>query len=85
MVGVIAEGNTFMPLDPKLRKAIRRMLFEHDITQTELARRTGMAQSSISNLLGGRYADVKLSTIESIARALNCEVEILLKEVSPDS
>lgn len=80
----IAMRNIFMPLDPKLRKNIRRVLFEHDITQTELAKRTGMAQSTISNLLGGRYADVHLSTIESIARALNCELEILFKEISLD-
>ena len=72
-----------MPLDPKLRKSIKRMLFEHDVTQSELAKRTGLAQSTICNLLGGRYADVKLSTIESIARALGCELEMLLKEVPP--
>jgi len=78
-------GTLFMPLDPKLRKSIRRILFERDMTQMELAERTGLAQSTISNLLGGRFADVKLSTIESIARALDCELEMLFKEIPPDN
>jgi DNA-binding Xre family transcriptional regulator len=70
-----------MPLDPKLKREMRRALFEANISQKELSKRTGLAESTISLVLGGQPCDVKLSTIETIARALDCELKISFEEV----
>jgi len=72
-----------MPMPPRLRRAIRREMFERDISQRELASRTGLAESTICNLLGDSPGDVKLSTIEAVARALGCELDIELKGLGP--
>ena len=79
------EGISVMPVDPKLRRRIRVLLAERDMDQKELAARTSMSASTISNFLSGYSNDVKLSTLESIARALNCTVEILFENIQPDN
>ena len=81
---MIAHGGTRMPLDPKLKRQMRRALFEANISQRELAERTGLAGSTISLVLGNRPCDVKLSTLESIARALDCELDIAFRELPRD-
>ena len=70
-----------MPIDPKLKRQMRRALFEANISQRELAERTGLAGGTISLVLGNKPCDVKLSTLESIARALDCELHIHFREL----
>lgn len=49
---------------------LKKILEEKDITQAQLAKMTGITQSSISDWLRGRYAP-KQDKIDLIARALN--------------
>jgi len=77
-------ASTRMPLDPKLKRQMRRALFESNLSQRELAERTGLAPSTVSLVLGNRPCDVKLSTLEAIARALSCELEIKFRELPRD-
>jgi DNA-binding Xre family transcriptional regulator len=75
-----SQKRAVMPIDPELRKRVRVLLAEHDMEQKELASRTGLSETTISGFLSGRKSDVKLSTIESIARVFGCTTEILLKD-----
>jgi len=76
----VEPERAIMPVDPNLRKRIRILLAEHDITQKELAVRTGLREMTISNLVRGRTSDVNLSTLESIARALGCHLKVLIED-----
>jgi transcriptional regulator with XRE-family HTH domain len=58
---------------------LRRLRVERALSQQDLERMTGIAQSTISNLeLGNRPA--RLSTIRKLAEALNAEPKELMKE-----
>ena len=58
---------------------LRRLRIERALSQQDLERMTGIAQSTISNLeLGNRPA--RLSTIRKLAEALNAEPKELMKE-----
>ena len=58
---------------------LRRLRVEHALSQQDLERMTGIAQSTISNLeLGNRPA--RLSTIRKLAEALNVEPTELMQE-----
>ena len=58
---------------------LRRLRVERALSQQDLERMTGIAQSTISNLeLGNRPA--RLSTIRKLAEALNAEPKELIKE-----
>ena len=63
-----------MPLNlRKIRELMRRR------TQGEVAAAAGMPRPSLARLLGGRYPDVPISTVEKLAKALGCEPGRLLK------
>ena len=71
-----------MPIDPKLKRQMRRALFEANISQRELAERNVLRFLECRALvLGNKPCDVKLSTLESIARALDCELHIHFREL----
>jgi transcriptional regulator with XRE-family HTH domain len=58
---------------------LRRLRVERALSQQDLERMTGIAQSTISKLeLGNRPA--RLSTIRKLAEALNAEPKELMKE-----
>ena len=58
---------------------LRRLRVERALSQQDLERITGIAQSTISKLeLGNRPA--RLSTIRKLAEALNAEPKELMKE-----
>ena len=48
------------------------------VSQQELAHKSGVHQSALSLIEQGKRADVRLSTLERVARALNVEPQALL-------
>ncbi|HXV27758.1 MAG TPA: helix-turn-helix domain-containing protein [bacterium] len=51
---------------------IRRIRTVLGMTQSQLARRTGISQSAVANIENNPAADLQLSTIEKLAKALDC-------------
>ena len=58
--------------------SIRRLL---DMTQQELASRTGLTQATIARVEKGRKKKVELNTIYKIAQALNTSVTDLMQPI----
>lgn len=56
---------------------LKAVMAEHKITQTELAKRTGIRQSSISDWLNNRY-EPKQDKVYILANALNVSPAWLL-------
>jgi DNA-binding Xre family transcriptional regulator len=48
------------------------------LSQTELARRTGIAQSTLSKLEAGSTTGVDFVTLEKLAKALGCDPGYLI-------
>lgn len=61
-----------------LRERVKVLLAEHEMSQRELAFRSGISQATISGFLSGRNSDMKVSTIRKIAKVLGCQVEVYL-------
>jgi HTH-type transcriptional regulator/antitoxin HipB len=59
----------------QLGVALRRFRRTHDLTQTELAKRAGVRQGTVSQVETG-LETVKLSTVMDLLRALDLEVVI---------
>lgn len=64
-------------LNERVAEEIRVMLARRNITATELARRAGMTQRSISRRITGEKA-IDVDDLERIARALDVEITELL-------
>ncbi len=52
-------------------------------TGKEIAQASGLSTTTITKLMKGEHVDLKLSTLEKIAKFLNCNVRDILEEV-PD-
>lgn len=61
----------------KLDKILEKLLKEHDISARELARQTGIPQSTLNNYLSGR-GPTKPEQILAIAKYFNVSMELLL-------
>lgn len=57
-----------------LTKKLKTVLMEQNITQTELARRTGQSHGNLANKLVRN--DYKLSEYQRLVEALGCELEL---------
>lgn len=62
-----------------LRERVKVLLAEHDMDQQELAFRSGLSQTTVSNFANGRTMDMRISTIRKIAKVLGCRVKIHLE------
>ncbi len=51
-------------------------------TGKELAEASGLSTTTITKLMKGEHVDLKLSTLEKIAKFLKCSVKDILEEVS---
>ncbi|MHC1781037.1 MAG: helix-turn-helix domain-containing protein [Bacteroidales bacterium] len=58
----------------ELKKRIQELCKQKKITQTELATRIGITRATLSDNIGG---DMRLSTIEKIAEALEVKIRDL--------
>ena len=64
---------------------VRRLMFEHDLTETALAKRAGLSQKVINNTLHSRSVS-KLDTVEKIARAFGLRAwQLLIPNLDFDS
>ena len=52
-------------------------------TGKELAEASGLSTTTITKLMKGEHVDLKISTLEKIAKFLKCSVKDILEEV-PD-
>ena len=52
---------------------IKELLKEKGVTQKELAKRMGISDGAVSQILGGQYSP-KLDTLQRIAQALEVDV-----------
>jgi len=60
------------------------MLAKRKMSVTELAERVGITMANISILKNGKAKAIRLSTLEAICKALNCQPGDLLEYNSPD-
>ena len=51
-----------------------------NLTQEEVARRSGLATVTISKLEEGRNNDPKVSTVSKLAKALDCPIETFFSQ-----
>ncbi|NLO70214.1 MAG: helix-turn-helix transcriptional regulator [Porphyromonadaceae bacterium] len=59
----------------KIGKKIREIRKSKNLTQEEVSLKSGVKRATVTNLENGRF-DAKLSTIEKIADAINCDITI---------
>lgn len=62
-----------------IRKSLRREMARQGLTQTELARRCGITNVHLCNVLRG-HGGVSLELLEQIAEELGCALRITLKK-----
>lgn len=60
------------------------MLAKRKMSVTELSERVGITMANISILKNGKAKAIKLSTLDSICRALDCQPGDLLEYVESD-
>lgn len=60
------------------------MLAKRKMSVTELSERVGITMANISVLKNGKAKAIKLSTLDSICRALNCQPGDILEYVEED-
>jgi DNA-binding Xre family transcriptional regulator len=71
---VHARNMPGMPVDTAAIRSRREKL---ELTLEEAARRAGMTAQRWHDIEAGRYADIRLSTLEAVAKALGCGVDQL--------
>lgn len=60
------------------------MLAKRKMSVTELSERVGITMANISVLKNGKAKAIKLSTLDSICRALNCQPGDILEYVKEE-
>jgi putative transcriptional regulator len=60
------------------------MLAKRKMSVTELSERVGITMANISNLKNGKAKAIRLSTLESICKALECQPGDLLEYKGED-
>jgi transcriptional regulator with XRE-family HTH domain len=73
----IPYGQTKYPKHPTL---IKKVLKEKKITQRKLADGTGIARSTISEIVSGQQVDMLMRTAKNIANFLGCSLEEIFGE-----
>lgn len=61
-----------------LAEKIQKRMDELDMTQADLARKTGMTTANIAYIVNGKTQDPRLSSVVSIARALGVTLDDLV-------
>lgn len=59
-----------------------RVKWNKRYTGKELAQLSGLSTTTITKLLKGEHVDLKLSTLEKIAKFLGCSVKDIIEEVA---
>ena len=58
---------------------LRELLWEKDVSGTELHKATNISQSKISEIIRGKHTNITLDTVERICLFLNCKIEDLIE------
>lgn len=58
---------------------LRELLWEHNISSTQLHKATGISPSKISEIIRGKRTNITLDTIERICLFLNCKIDELIE------
>jgi predicted transcriptional regulator len=75
---VKAEYEKLLP-EYKLARSIMEQRLKKKMTQLDVAKKTGMPQSSVARIEGLTHGLPRLSTLKKIAQALDAELVITLK------
>ncbi|ARS29055.1 S24 family peptidase [Sphingomonas sp. KC8] len=62
----------------RIREAIRRAMSRKDIKAKPLARAAGLGETAVRDILDPTSADIKFSTLNKLADALECSLEDLM-------
>ena len=63
-------------MDERIRARVRQEMTRQGVTQSELARRLGIKQPSLSQILGGKYGAVPQSLLDVLA-ALGLTLDVV--------
>ncbi len=63
-----------MKLNAVVTMRIKQLLSKYGISQYELCKRSGVPQSTLSTILSGKIATVRLSTIYDLCQGLGIEL-----------
>ncbi len=63
-----------------LAERILTAMDERDMTQADLARKTGLTTSNVAYIVNGKTKDPRLSSVIAIAQALNVSLNYLVGE-----
>jgi len=74
---------TALRLKRSLADAIRRKIADDKMTITTFARRTRTGRNSVRRILDGKNTSITLNTMAKAAEALNLELRLSVKELSP--
>lgn len=61
-----------------LAERIQKAMDERDMTQADLARKTGLTTSNIAYIVNGKTKDPRLSSVIAISKALNVSLAYLV-------
>jgi len=75
---VKAEYEKLQP-EYELARSIMEQRLKKNMTQLDVAKKTGMPQSSVARIEGLTHGLPRLSTLKKIAKALDAELVITLK------
>lgn len=66
-----------------MKVILKKTLQEKNISQYQLAKRTGITTSNINNLCNNKTSSIQFSILDKICDALDCEIsDILIHEKS---
>ena len=57
-----------------IKSRLKVLLAEHDISQTELAKRTGIRQATISNICTNKAKQIPIDVLDILCDYFNCEI-----------
>lgn len=62
---------------------LKKMIWEKNVSAAEINRRTGLNKANLSNIARGKHKNVGLDTINTLCKALDCDLHDLLEYI-PD-
>lgn len=88
----LMEGKSALRLDESCKNtwqavafAFLRLRYEKKVSQVQLAKKLGTSQTAISRIEKGNYRGVKISTLERMAKALDCRLRITFEPIEKDT
>lgn len=73
-----ADPDTHM-LKAELVREVMGVMREREMTQTDVAKATGLSQPEVSRLLKGQFRETSVERIMKMLSRLGCEIDIVVK------